>query len=90
YPAPKVDSSILLLETLPSPRLAKIELFLKLIKMAFSQKRKTLLNTLSNFPGVNKQTLENTLNKIGISPMVRPQNLTFEEWKKLTELFATF
>lgn len=88
HPAPQVDSSILLLETLPAPQITNTGLFLKLIKLAFSQKRKTLLNTLSNFPGQDKSTLEKALNSISISPMVRPQNLSFEEWYKITELFS--
>ncbi len=89
HPAPQVDSAILHLSVLPQSQVSDFKLFDKLIKKAFSQKRKTLLNTLSTFHGASKAWLNEKLPEIGISPQVRPQNLSFEDWQKLIDLFST-
>lgn len=89
HPAPKVDSAILQLTTLSQPQVSDFKLFDKIIKKAFSQKRKTLLNTLSTFHGADKAWLSQKLPEIGISPQERPQNLTFVAWQKIVELFST-
>lgn len=89
HPAPQVDSAILQLTTLPQPQVSDFKLFDKIIKKAFSQKRKTLLNTLSTFHGADKALLNQKLPEIGISPQERPQNLSFADWQKLVDLFST-
>lgn len=82
-PAPQVDSAILKLETLKQPQLEDTEKFLVIIKKAFSQKRKTLANSLNGLFDLNKKAWEELLEKCGISPMVRPQTLTFQEWNTI-------
>ena len=59
-PAPKVDSAVLKLNVLKEPRvkLDNEELFFKVIKAGFMQKRKTLLNSLSNSNIGSKEDLE--------------------------------
>ncbi len=73
YPAPKVDSAIIHIEThgkIPQPEALKI---LALAKIAFSQKRKKLSNTLPL----------KLLEKANIDPSLRPQHLSIEEWQSL-------
>ena len=56
YPAPKVDSVVLRLDILDRPAAeTKDEDFLfKCVKAGFSQRRKTLLNSLSSMEGMDK------------------------------------
>ena len=59
----------------------------KIIKYAFMQKRKTLLNSLTN-NGVfeNKQKGTEILNSLGIKENVRPEELTLEQFEKISDI----
>jgi 16S rRNA (adenine1518-N6/adenine1519-N6)-dimethyltransferase len=83
-PVPKVDSAIVELSFYKnSPIKVNDEVnFVKVVKTAFSQRRKTILNTL-NSPSYNKQQLSLFLDSIGIKPSRRPQELTAEEFAKI-------
>lgn len=82
-PAPKVISAILKLETLPEPQIADTTKFIDLIKKAFSQKRKTLSNSLEGLWGHDKKFWSSHLEANGISPMIRPERLNFQEWNAI-------
>lgn len=82
-PAPKVFSAILKLETLQEPQIQNVGKFKDLIKKAFSQKRKTLSNSLNTLWGHDKTFWSNHLEAQGISPMIRPEKLTFKEWNTI-------
>ncbi len=86
-PSPKVDSSVLQLQVLEEPKITVSDenLFFKIIKSAFIQKRKTLINSLSNTGIANKQSLENILNELGIDTRIRAEQLTLEEFGKITK-----
>lgn len=86
-PSPKIDSSVLQLQVLDKPKIdvSDEKLFFKIIKSAFIQKRKTLINSLSNSGIADKQTLENILNKLKIDIRIRAEQLTLEEFGLLTE-----
>jgi 16S rRNA (adenine1518-N6/adenine1519-N6)-dimethyltransferase len=85
YPAPNVDSALLLVELGAQPKLPaeKIDAFFRLAKAGFAQKRKTLANSLASLQGWNKEEVAARLNAAGIDPMRRPQTLTIEEWGRL-------
>lgn len=81
-PPPKVDSAILVIENISRDFFAdlKEEGFFQIIKLAFSQKRKTLLNTLfSEDKDLGKKILYST----GLTENVRPENIELQEWKNL-------
>ena len=82
-PAPKVFSAILQLEALPEPQIKETAKFIDLIKKAFSQKRKTLSNSLEGLWDHDKKYWSSHLESCGISPMIRPERLTFPEWQNL-------
>lgn len=90
YPPPKVDSAILRIELYPSPRIPEILLntFFQLAKAGFSQRRKTLRNSLSAGLQQNKTTIENLLADAGIDTMRRAETLSLDEWELLTILYA--
>lgn len=86
-PSPKVDSAVIKLELLKTPKVEveNEELFFKIIKAAFLQKRKTLINSLSNNGISNKEFLEEMLNDLNIDLKIRAEKLTLEDFAKITE-----
>ena len=80
-PAPEVNSTIIKLDVLktPSVKVENEELMFKMIKSAFMQKRKTLLNSLtnSNLFG-NKDEIEKILQEFNIDLKIRGEKLTLE------------
>jgi 16S rRNA (adenine1518-N6/adenine1519-N6)-dimethyltransferase len=85
HPAPKVTSAVVRLtrrDEIPIDAASRERLF-TLATLAFQQKRKTLLNSLSRGLGLDKDALASTLITVGIDPGRRPQALTFEDWLRL-------
>jgi 16S rRNA (adenine1518-N6/adenine1519-N6)-dimethyltransferase len=85
FPAPQVDSAVLCVEILPKPLIsvALLDRFFILIKAGFSQKRKTLRNSLSGGLGVAPLEVEKILTAAGIDPTRRAETLSIEEWGNL-------
>ena len=87
-PSPEVDSAVITLNILKSPRI-KIDnednLF-KIIKSAFSQKRKTLVNVLVNNKLCNsKEQAENILIELGLNQKVRGEELSLQDFADLSK-----
>lgn len=87
YPAPKVDSSIVRVDIYDDPLIQrkKLDSFFKLTKAGFSQKRKTLRNSLAGGMGWGKEKAKEVLLKADIDPQRRAQTLTIEEWGRLVD-----
>ena len=83
FPQPKVDSAILKIEIFAQPLVENTDLFFKTIKMAFAQKRKTLLNSITNGLKITREATTKIFQNAGIDENRRPQTLTIEEWQKL-------
>lgn len=85
-PAPKVDSALLHIEILPEPRIkVKDEpFFFKIVKLSFSQRRKTLQNSLKRL-GLRKETLDNAFTSLRIDPKRRAETLSIEEFGLLAD-----
>ncbi len=81
HPAPKVYSAILKISVYNSPIITDTKTFFKLIKAAFSQKRKTLSNTLIKGLKIPAEIFK----QANIYPGLRPQNLSILDWKNLVE-----
>ncbi len=88
FPAPKVDSAVLSVDIYPSPLIKSelIESFFKMIKAGFSQKRKTLRNSLSSALHISTTDSAQMLLKANIDPMRRAETLSIEEWQNLCEI----
>lgn len=86
-PAPNVDSAVIKLDVLKEPKVkvSDEELFFKIIKFSFLQKRKTLMNSLSNSGLIPKDYLEEVLNELGIDLRVRAEQLTLEDFANITD-----
>lgn len=87
HPVPNVDSAVLRIDIYDQPLIPSdmLAVFFKLIRAGFSQKRKTLRNSLSSGMQIKAQDAERLLNKAGIDPMRRAETLSIEEWKRLCE-----
>ena len=86
YPAPKVDSAIVRIDILPSPAIEPTLLddFFQLIKAGFSQKRKTLRNSLSAGLKISTMEAELLLAKAKIDSKRRAETLGLDEWGELS------
>ena len=89
-PEPEVTSEVINLKIRKQPavQVQDKRILFNIIKSAFMQRRKTLLNSLSSV-GVfqNKEKGVEILKKIGLREDVRPENISIEDFAKLTEIF---
>ena len=91
-PAPDVNSTVIQLEVLQKPKIDVIdeEMFFKVIKYAFMQRRKTLLNSLTNSKILGeKEYIEKMLSELGIEKTIRAENLSLEEFAKIANWIKT-
>lgn len=88
FPEPKVDSAVLSVDIYPSPLIQPklIESFFKMIKAGFSQKRKTLRNSLSSGLHISTTASAELLTKANLDPMRRAETLSIAEWQTLCEI----
>ncbi len=98
FPKPKVDSAVVHFIKHPvgastaSPPTGEFhesnydQLF-KLIKASFAQRRKKLLNSLTN-AGFNKDSVTHALSELGFDENVRAENLSLDDYKKLLGFFS--
>ncbi|MCJ7531771.1 MAG: 16S rRNA (adenine(1518)-N(6)/adenine(1519)-N(6))-dimethyltransferase RsmA [Anaerolineales bacterium] len=89
YPLPKVDSAVIRVDIYPTPVIpyTKLDLFFRLAKAGFSQKRKTLRNALVGGLAWKTEQVEQLLQAAGIDPRRRAETLSLEEWQRLVEGF---
>ncbi len=86
-PPPKVDSQIIRLTRRPRPLIAgqNSQAFFHIVKAGFSNRRKTLLNSLSAGLHISKKETLELLQQADISPRFRPQELSLEQWLTLAK-----
>ncbi|MBQ9067182.1 MAG: 16S rRNA (adenine(1518)-N(6)/adenine(1519)-N(6))-dimethyltransferase RsmA [Clostridia bacterium] len=85
-PSPKVDSEVIQLtlrETPGSDRGSALDAseepaFFSMVKAAFTQRRKTILNSLSAALHVSKEELKEILAELSLSPSLRVESLTLQ------------
>lgn len=84
-PPPKVDSQVLILTRRARPLFMSVDTkqFFLLVKAGFSQRRKTLLNTLSGGLRLEKAAARELCIQAGIDPGRRAQSLRLDEWHAL-------
>ncbi len=84
-PPPKVDSQVLVLKFRNEPLYADVDTkqFFRIVRAGFSQKRKTLLNSLSGGLAISKDEARGYLESAQIDPGARAQSLTIDQWHAL-------
>ena len=93
-PRPNVDSAVIKL-TLHQEPIVDIndeEQLLKIIKAAFSQRRKTLLNTLGSNGnlGLSKEEIKNVLDESGIGASTRGETLSLDDYAMLSNYIDNY
>ena len=66
------------------------KLMFRIIRASFNQRRKTLQNGLNNSQELSftKEQIAEAIEKMGLSPSVRGEALTLEQFAKLSDLLA--
>lgn len=84
-PIPKVDSQILQLIRHRTPLFPDVDTrgFFRLVKAGFSNRRKTLVNSLSAGLRLTKDDAKRTLGQAGLQPNQRAQELSLDNWYQL-------
>lgn len=89
-PRPNVDSAVIRLtrHTNPPVTVKDENKMFNIIRAAFNQRRKTLVNSLNNAAGINvtKAAVADALDKMGISQTIRGEALTLEQFALLSDL----
>ncbi|MBO4343634.1 MAG: ribosomal RNA small subunit methyltransferase A [Clostridia bacterium] len=88
FPKPKVDSAVIRISMHNPPKYTKeqVEKAGKVIKAAFSVRRKTLVNALSSALGCDKEELKIIIKEtLGVPENVRGEELSTEQFVKLSE-----
>lgn len=91
WPEPKVDSAIIqiiidnnYLDIIKKEKVIEKE-FWSIVKSGFSSKRKTLVNNLSNSLHLNREVVADSLDKLKLNKNIRAQELSIDEWIKLSK-----
>ena len=90
YPVPNVDSAVIrivkhdqaLLDLATETRL------LKLVKEAFRQKRKTLVNNLHQGFGIPKDVIESLLTSLGYQTQIRAEALSLDDFMHIAKVWS--
>ncbi|SHN70265.1 16S rRNA (adenine(1518)-N(6)/adenine(1519)-N(6))-dimethyltransferase RsmA [Desulfitobacterium chlororespirans] len=86
WPAPKVTSAVVRFELRSYPGFrVKEKDFFRVVKAAFSQRRKTLGNSLAGGLGLPKQQIGEILAAAGVDEQRRAETLSIEEFQAVTE-----
>lgn len=88
-PPPKVDSQVVVLTTRRQPLVSSADerAFFRMVKAGFSAKRKKLRSSLSGGLAISKPEAEALLTGASISPDARAEDLSIDEWLRLTGQF---
>ncbi len=93
-PRPNVGSAVIRLtrHEKPAVQVEDERKMFSLIKASFGQRRKTLVNSLSNAPelGISRDHAAAALEKMGMPPMIRGEALTLEQFAELSNRISVF
>ncbi|MBO4235108.1 MAG: 16S rRNA (adenine(1518)-N(6)/adenine(1519)-N(6))-dimethyltransferase RsmA [Firmicutes bacterium] len=89
FPAPKVDSQVLKLTLREKPAVKPIDedLFFRMVKAGFSQRRKTILNSLST-SGLPKEEIAACLDAVKIDNKRRAETLSLQDFCSIADYFS--
>ena len=89
-PRPNVGGAVIRLTRYEEPpvQVKDEKKMFALIRASFNQRRKTLVNGLGNagLPGITKESASAALTQMGLSPTVRGEALTLEQFARLSDL----
>ena len=90
-PSPNVDSAVIRLDIKPAADIPAEEerMLFRIIRTAFSQRRKQIANPLSGELHLSKSELSALMESCGIKPTARAEELTLEDFGRLTKAIVT-
>ncbi len=92
YPAPRVNSAVVKFEILPEPSVEVEDerILQQVIRLAFTYRRKTLVNALrlGEFSCLSPAKIGEALKSAGVSPQSRGEALSLREFSKLARILA--
>lgn len=95
YPSPNVDSMVLELDFYETPAVSvkNRTIFTEVVRGAFNQRRKTLVNSLSGSPyltGLSKEEFQMILTKAGLAPDIRGEKLSILQFAHLSDCIEEY
>lgn len=89
-PAPNVDSCVIRLDIRDKPpvEVKDEQFFFKVVRGAFLQRRKNIVNSLSSALGEDKQTVAAAIRSAGLSLSARAEQLSLEDFAALADSFS--
>jgi 16S rRNA (adenine1518-N6/adenine1519-N6)-dimethyltransferase len=91
-PRPNVGSAVIRLTRYEKPPVDVHDpkLMFRLIRASFNQRRKTLQNGLNNSPEINysKEQIIEAIAALGVSPTIRGEALTLQQFAQLSNIFS--
>lgn len=84
-PSPNVDSSVIRLDVKNEQKVDDEKHFFKVVRAAFSQRRKTLSNSLSSGLSMDKKIITEAIKSAGLSESIRPEQLSMEDFINIAE-----
>jgi len=90
-PSPEVDSCVIKLDVLKNPpvEIKNKVIFFKVVKWAFSQRRKTILNSLSSGE-YSKEKMMEVLESLNIDPRLRAENLDIQDYANIANKLSWY
>lgn len=93
YPSPQVDSAVLRVEIDDQPAVSLAEgvdesTYFRVVRAGFSQRRKTLRNSLSGGLALSPEQVEVALGEMGIDSRRRAETLDLQEWAQATQALS--
>ena len=87
-PRPKVNSAVLHLEIRKNPpaEVSDEKFFFKIVRAAFNQRRKTLVNAVAAGLCIDKNLIENAIKQCKLDIMARGETLSIEKFAVVTEV----
>lgn len=88
FPPPKVTSSVIRLDVKKNPPVLplKEENMFKLIRSSFTQRRKTLVNSVSATLSMPKHRIEDALLQLDMNIMIRPEQVSLVQFSALSDI----
>jgi 16S rRNA (adenine1518-N6/adenine1519-N6)-dimethyltransferase len=85
-PVPRVDSAVVHIRVRKKPAVTVKDesAFFRVVKTSFSQRRKTLSNSLKSL----RKDIRDVLNNAEIDPVRRPETLSLEEFARIADLLS--
>ena len=91
-PSPNVDSAVIRLNISDTPnvKVKKENDFKRVVKAGFSQRRKTLSNSLASGLSISKEIANSLITNAGLQSSIRAEKLTLEDFGRLADCLTEY